>query len=350
MKRKTNLKIAAAGTGIAIVLGGAGIAVANPSNSKSTNPFSRVLSALVGKGTITQNQADAINQALTSDRSAQQAIRTADQTAIENVVATTLGIDAATIKSRMAAGETLAAIAGTKTDALIAALVKYETSAIDAKVSAGTLTAAQATAEKANLQTLVTSQVNSSRGLLGGRPSIGGGMGGGMRGGHGGRMGGGMMGVPPQHQATVAKVLGLDWSAIQTRLAAGETLAKIAGTKTDALIAALVAEENSEIDARVTAGQMTAADATAAKAATQARETAIVNGTAPTGRGMGMGSQGFGGPGQSGFGQGGFGGGRGHRGGGFGGPNGDNGSGANGGLTNNATTGGTTATQSSLKA
>jgi hypothetical protein len=81
---------------------------------------SRVLSALVGKGTITQNQADAINQALTSDRSAQQAIRTADQTAIENVVATTLGIDAATIKSRMAAGETLAAIAGTKTDALIA--------------------------------------------------------------------------------------------------------------------------------------------------------------------------------------------------------------------------------------
>ncbi|MEI6251001.1 MAG: hypothetical protein WCP54_07575, partial [Actinomycetes bacterium] len=245
----------------------------------------------------------------------------------------------ATIKNRMAAGETLAAIAGTKTDALIAALVKFESSEIDARVTAGALTAAQATTEKAALQTRITAEISNAHGMMGGRPSIGGGNGGGMmgdddgdhgmmagpRGGgmQGGPRGGGMMGVPPQHQATVAKVLGLDWSAIQTRLAAGETLAKIAGTKTDALIAALVTEENTEIDARVTAGQMTAAEATTAKAAVQVRETAIVNGTAPVG-----------GPSQGGPGRGGKGG-RGH-GGGFDGPNAGGGASANGGLTNKA--------------
>jgi hypothetical protein len=43
------------------------------------------------------------------------------------LVATTIGIDAATIKTRLAAGESLAAIAGVKKDALIAALVAFKT-------------------------------------------------------------------------------------------------------------------------------------------------------------------------------------------------------------------------------
>jgi hypothetical protein len=353
MERKTKLKIAAASTGAALILGGAGIASANTTHSKGSNPFSRALSSLVGKGTITQNQADEITKAIDADRTAQIAARTAEQTARDNLVASTLGIDTATIKTRMAAGETLAAIAGTKKDALITALVKFEYTEIDARVTAGTITAAQATSEKANLQARVTAEINNTGGMTAGRPSIGGGFGGGFGGGmmgdddgdhgmmagprgggmQGGPRGGGMMGVPPQHQATVAKVLGLDWSAIQTRLAAGETLAKIAGTKTDALIAALVTEENTEIDARVTAGQMTAAEATTAKAAVQARETAIVNGTAPVG-----------GPSQGGPGRGGKGG-RGH-GGGFDGPNAGGGASTNGGLTNKAS--GSAATSSNL--
>ena len=79
------------------------------------------------------------------------------------LIASTLGIDEATIKSRLAAGETLAAIAGAKTDALIAAIVAEQTKLIDAAVAAGKLTAAQATAKKAILAAHVTEEVNEAR-------------------------------------------------------------------------------------------------------------------------------------------------------------------------------------------
>ena len=185
MERKTIFKIAAAGTSVALIIGGAGIATAHPSNEKGKKTFSRALSSLVGKGTITQNQADEITKAIDADRTAQEVAHTAAQTARENLVATTLGIDTATIKSRMAAGETLAAIAGTKTDALIAALVKLETTEIDARVTAGVLTAAQATTKKATLQARVTAEINKTRGSMGGP-----GKGGPGRGGKGDHMGG----------------------------------------------------------------------------------------------------------------------------------------------------------------
>ena len=185
MERKTKLKIAAAGTGVVLIISGAGIASADSSHAKGPNPFSRALSSLVGKGTITQNQADEITKAIDADRTAQEVAHTAAQTARESLVATTLGIDTATVKSRMAAGETLAAIAGTKTDALIAALVKLETTEIDARVTAGVLTAAQATTKKATLQARVTAEINKTRGSMGGP-----GKGGPGRGGKGDHMGG----------------------------------------------------------------------------------------------------------------------------------------------------------------
>jgi len=59
------------------------------------------------------------------------------------------------------AGESLAQIAGAKKDALIAALVADKTKRIDAAVTAGTLTAAQATQMKANLVAHVTEKVNA---------------------------------------------------------------------------------------------------------------------------------------------------------------------------------------------
>jgi hypothetical protein len=115
------------------------------------------------------------------------------------IVSTTLGIDTPTVISRLKAGETLATIAGAKKDALITALVADETKRIDAAVTAGKLTAAQATTLKADLVAHVTAEVNATAPVGG---PLGGPMGGkdgrdgrghGGRG-HGGPMGGGMNG------------------------------------------------------------------------------------------------------------------------------------------------------------
>ena len=142
------------------------------------------LSALVAKGTITQAQADAVLAAANAARAAADAMRPAkpDHAARLALIETTIGVDAATIQTRLAAGETLAAIAGAKKDALIAALVADETKRIDAAVAAGQMTAAQATVKKTNLTAHVTAEVNSIRpmgGKLGHKDGKGG------KGGHG---------------------------------------------------------------------------------------------------------------------------------------------------------------------
>jgi polyhydroxyalkanoate synthesis regulator phasin len=75
-----------------------------------------------------------------------------------------LGIDSATIKSRLKAGETLAAIAGSNKDALISALVAEHTKKIDAKVAEGKITSEQATTLKANLVAHVTQDISEVKG------------------------------------------------------------------------------------------------------------------------------------------------------------------------------------------
>ena len=194
MNMSSKKKIAAvAVTAIALSLGTVGVSTANAAKSSTSvksanagiaNPmagnaangpeasFKTVLSGLVTKGTITQAQADAVLAALVAARPAKgdndndgvrpdKAAMDAHRAAEEALVASTLGIDAATIKSRIIAGESLATIAGAKKDALIAALVAFETKDIDARVTAGTLTAAQATTLKADLTAHVTEKVNS---------------------------------------------------------------------------------------------------------------------------------------------------------------------------------------------
>ena len=96
-----------------------------------------------------------------AEKAAHKAAHASQHAAKEALVATTIGLDAATIKTRLAAGESLATIAGTKKDALIAALVAFKTKNIDDRVAAGTMTAAQATAKKANLTAHVTERVNA---------------------------------------------------------------------------------------------------------------------------------------------------------------------------------------------
>jgi hypothetical protein len=130
-----------------------------------------VLAALVTKGTITQAQSDAITAALEAAEASEHAndgmgpagVGMKDPAALLTLISTTIGIDSATIKTRLAAGETLAAIAGSKKDALITALVADETKRIDAAVTAGKLTAAQATTLKSTLTAHITDEVNSTR-------------------------------------------------------------------------------------------------------------------------------------------------------------------------------------------
>ena len=96
------------------------------------------------------------------------AARSEERAALDALVAKTIGLDAAVIKSRLAAGETLGAIAGTKKAELIAVLVADHTKRIDAHVAAGKLTAAQATTMKAGLVAHVTTEVDLVRGPKGG--------------------------------------------------------------------------------------------------------------------------------------------------------------------------------------
>ena len=175
--------------------------VANKVGVGPEQAMATILKDLVAKGTITQAQADAITASVTAARAAAEANRPmrgmggpgkADRAAIETLISTTIGIDSATIKSRLQAGESLAQIAGTKKDALIAALVADHTKRIDAAVTAGALTAAQATEMKKNLVAHVTEEVNE----VGGKGPFGKGPKGGKGGhegrghGHGGPMGG----------------------------------------------------------------------------------------------------------------------------------------------------------------
>jgi hypothetical protein len=98
----------------------------------------------------------------------------ADRVEKQTLISGIIGLDTATIQSRLKAGESLAQIAGVKKDALIAALVADHTKRIDAAVTAGTLTAAQATNMKSKVVERVTAKVNA----VGGKHGFG-------KGGHG---------------------------------------------------------------------------------------------------------------------------------------------------------------------
>ena len=219
--------IAVAITTVALTIGSVGISQASSKtkvvSTKTTrtssngiaNPMAKggghaadlaaVLSALVAKGTITQAQADAITAAATAAETAKRAARDADhatkdadRVALEALISKTIGVDSATIRTRLAAGESLGAIAGAKKAELISVLVAEHTKRIDAAVTAGKLTAAEATTLKAGLTAHVTAEVDQVGGKRG--PGMGGpgkdGKGGKDGRGHGGPGMGGMAKAP----------------------------------------------------------------------------------------------------------------------------------------------------------
>lgn len=226
--------VAVAITTVALTVGSFGVAQASQKSTKVSrtsisvvgNPgqagkpdrsaeLSALLSTLVSKGTITQAQADAVVAAAKSAEAARDALRPVkimkgDRDAKLTLIASTLGTDTKTVLTRIQAGESLATIAGAKKDALITALVADETKRIDAAVTAGALTAAQATTLKANLLAHVTAEVNAVRPMGGPRGEMKDGHGdrggkGGMKGDRGpGRGKGGPMGGAPVIPAPTA--------------------------------------------------------------------------------------------------------------------------------------------------
>ena len=77
--------------------------------------------------------------------------------------------------------------------------------------------------------------------------------------------------------SVITSTLGISLDTLTSRLKAGETLSSIAGDKKSALITALAAEINKQIDAALAAGKITADQATAQKAKSIERVTNMVN-------------------------------------------------------------------------
>ncbi len=150
------------------------------------DPFTTVLADLVKAGTITQAQSDAITAALKAALPVRPSIGGGVGVAGDDenngpelgvmgemgmgldikadfaVISTTLGITQDQLNADLAAGQSLATIAGAKTAALIAALVATETTNINAQVTAGEITQAEATTLIAGLTTEVTAAVNAA--------------------------------------------------------------------------------------------------------------------------------------------------------------------------------------------
>ena len=133
---------------------------------------------------------------------------------------------------------------GVSPSALTAAIKKAMVDQIEAQVTAGTLSKAQATAIEARLAT-------SNAPLF----ALGGGHGGPGHGGHG--PGGG-----PISFDAAATYIGISASDLRTQLAAGKSLGAIAtanGKTVDGLKAALTTAAKSDLDTAVTAGKLTQA-------------------------------------------------------------------------------------------
>jgi hypothetical protein len=159
-----------------------------------------------------------------------------------------------------AAAQNLGVTPAKLSEALKAALVAR----VDAKLNAGTITEAQATALK--------ERINSDSFAL-----FGGGLGG-PRGGGGHHVG---------DLATAASYLGVTQAQLRTDLEAGKSLADVAkatdGKSVDGLIAAIVAAEKDRLAKAVTAGTLTEAQQTQILANLEARVTDLVNGVRPSG-------------------------------------------------------------------
>ena len=165
MKKK--LIAASVVAGVALTIGSVSGAIAHDRKGDRGAGISKVLDGLASKGTLSKDQVDAIKKAMEDARASFKAEHDARLAAHLKVITDALGITQADLTARLKAGETLAAIAGAKKDALIDALVAFHTKQIDEAVAAGKLTSERATSMKANLKAHVTEMVERVKGPRG---------------------------------------------------------------------------------------------------------------------------------------------------------------------------------------
>jgi phage FluMu protein gp41 len=178
-----------------------------------------------------------------------------------------LGVSLSTLEADLKGGKTLAqeATAKGKTAAgLIDAIMASEKTVLDAENAAGWLTDAQETSVLANLKDAVTELVNNGPPVPDIRKHVG-------------------------LLDTAATYLGMTVSDLQAALKSGKTLADEAAAKgktVDGLVQALVAPTKTELDKRVTAGDITQAQENAIISNLTSHLTDLVNGKGPTRAGL----------------------------------------------------------------
>ena len=170
-----------------------------------------------------------------------------------------LGVSVSTLQSDLKGGKTLAQEAtakGKTASGLVDAIVAAEKKVLDAENGAGWITDAQETNLLANIEDAVTDLVNNGPGVpAGARVGL---------------------------LQTAADYLGLSVSDLQTDLKAGKSLAdeaKAKGKTADGLVQALLAPLKTDLDKRVTAGDLTAAQESAILSRETTHLTDLVNDT-----------------------------------------------------------------------
>jgi len=182
-------------------------------------------------------------------------------------VAKILGVDVATFKSDLKAGQSIADIAqskGIQESALITSLESKQKANLDAAVQSGKLTATKET-------TLITRFANHVKQMVEhkGMPTN--------RGGRGMKMH--QQGARNQLIKESASILNISQATVVSDLRSGKSLAQIAGNSTATLIQQLVASEQSRLQQAVTSGKLTQAKATQMTTNLTARITKFVNAT-----------------------------------------------------------------------
>jgi transposase-like protein len=188
-----------------------------------------------------------------------------------SIVAKAIGISEADLITALQGGQSMAAVAkahSVDVQTVIDALAADKDAELAAAVKAGTMSQAQADAEKADETNHITDQVNGT--------GFGPGRGPGGPGGHEGTT------EAVSDASIVAKAIGISEADLTTALQGGQSMAAVAkahNVDVQKVIDALVADKNTELAAAVKAGTMTQAQADAEKADETTQITNQVNGT-----------------------------------------------------------------------